>query len=148
MCDADTVSAVRFQLFFWRAAMGVTESLLMPAALALIATVHSGATRSRALALFATAQFAGIFAGGWYGGWMADNLGWRMGFIVLSALGICYAVMLSLALPRPKATARAQSGGFSARCFQVQVLARFMCGFLCVLRNVVDSSRLAGEFHP
>ena len=51
---------------FWRAAMGITESLFMPAALALIATVHAEATRSRALAIFATAQFAGIFAGGWY----------------------------------------------------------------------------------
>jgi MFS family permease len=126
-------------LLFWRGAMGITESLFMPAALSLIATVHAGATRSRALALFATAQFAGIFAGGWYGGWMADNLGWRVGCTVLSALGICYAVMLSMALPRPKATARAQSGAsvlavFQSRCVLALCAAFFVfCAMLWIL---------------
>jgi len=79
---------------FWRALMGITESLFMPAALGLVAVWHSGATRSRALALFATGQFAGIAVGGWYGGWMADHTGWRSGFFWLAALGIAYAVVL------------------------------------------------------
>lgn len=126
-------------LLFWRAAMGITESMFMPAALALIATVHARSTRSRALALIATAQFAGIFAGGWYGGWMADNLGWRVGCVVLSALGICYAVMLSVALPRPKATARAQPGAsaigvFKSRCVLALCAAFFVfCAMLWIL---------------
>lgn len=87
---------------FWRAMMGVTESLFMPAALGLVAVWHGGATRSRALAIFATGQFAGIAGGGWYGGWMADHTGWRTGFFWLAAGGIAYAVVLLAALrPAP-----------------------------------------------
>ena len=77
-----------------RAAMGVTEALFMPAALGLIANVHRGATRSRALAVFATGQFVGIALGGWFGGWAADHVGWRVGFYSLAALGFAYAVLL------------------------------------------------------
>jgi MFS family permease len=126
-------------LLFWRAAMGITESMFMPAALALIATVHAGSTRSRALALFATAQFAGIFAGGWYGGWVADNLGWRVGCVVLSASGVCYAAMLGITLPPQKATARAQSAGsvlgvFKSRCVLALCAAFFVfCAMLWIL---------------
>ena len=128
-----------YSLLFWRAAMGVTESLFMPAALALIATVHQEATRSRALAVFATAQFAGIFAGGWYGGWMADNLGWRTGFTVLSASGICFAVLLTVGLPRAKAIVRVQSGAsvldvFRSRCLLALCAAFFsFCAMLWIL---------------
>ena len=77
-----------------RAAMGITEALFMPAAVALIASAHTGATRSRALAIFATGQFAGIVLGGWYGGWAADHVGWRFGFYSLTVLGLCYAAAL------------------------------------------------------
>jgi MFS family permease len=79
---------------FWRAMMGITESLFIPAALGLVAVWHGGATRSRALAVFATGQFAGIAAGGWYGGWMADHTGWRAGFFWLAAAGVAYATAL------------------------------------------------------
>ncbi|MFN7993461.1 MAG: MFS transporter [Bryobacteraceae bacterium] len=92
-------------LLFWRAVMGITESLFMPAALGLVAVWHSGSTRSSALALFATGQFAGIAAGGWYGGWMADHIGWRAGFYWLAALGIGYAGLLLVTLRTPPTTA-------------------------------------------
>ncbi|MEO8130627.1 MAG: MFS transporter, partial [Bryobacteraceae bacterium] len=52
----------------WRAVMGVTESVYVPAALSLIASLHGPETRSRALGIHMTAQIAGIAAGGWYGG--------------------------------------------------------------------------------
>jgi MFS family permease len=78
----------------WRAVMGITESVYVPAALSLIASLHGPATRSRALGIHMTAQIAGITAGGWYGGWAADHLGWRSGFAVLAAAGIAYAVVL------------------------------------------------------
>jgi MFS family permease len=79
---------------FWRAVMGVTESLYVPAALATIAALHPGATRSKALAIHSTAQFAGIIAGGWYGGWAADHIGWRRGFAVVAIAGAAYALVL------------------------------------------------------
>ncbi len=79
---------------FWRAVMGVTESLYVPAALASIAILHPGATRSKALAIHSAAQFAGSVAGGWYGGWAADHIGWRPGFALLAFAGTAYALVL------------------------------------------------------
>jgi MFS transporter, Spinster family, sphingosine-1-phosphate transporter len=79
---------------FWRAVMGVTESLYVPAALATIAVLHPGTTRSKALAIHSTAQFAGIVAGGWYGGWTAEHIGWRPGFALVAVAGAAYAVAL------------------------------------------------------
>lgn len=81
-----------------RAMMGISEALFMPAALAIIASLHTGGTRSRALSVFATGQFAGIAAGGWYGGWAADHTGWRAGFYSLCVLGLLYALVLLIAL--------------------------------------------------
>lgn len=88
------VSRTVGEFLAWRVVMGVMESMYVPAALGLIAALHTGSTRSRALATHATAQFIGIVAGGWYGGWMADNIGWRPGFFSLTAIGALYAVVL------------------------------------------------------
>jgi MFS family permease len=133
---------------FWRAMMGISESLFMPAALGLVAVWHSGATRSRALALFATGQFAGIAAGGWYGGWMADHTGWRAGFFGLATLGIGYAAVLRAAFrsaPPQVAPAKrkaapldvvksrsylALSAAFFAFCFVFWILLAWLANFI------------------
>jgi MFS family permease len=78
-----------------RIAMGLCESLYVPAAIGLIAQAHSGPTRSRALSIHGFAQYTGITLGGWYGGWAADHIGWRRGFATLAALGILYAGALA-----------------------------------------------------
>src|SRR5258708_34937184 len=57
--------------------MGLSESLYVPAAIALITQAHAGATRSRALAVHGLAQFAGITLGGWYGGLAGRGIGSR-----------------------------------------------------------------------
>lgn len=88
------LSASVTAFLFWRAVMGVTESLYVPAALATIAVLHPGATRSKALAVHSAAQFAGIVTGGWYGGWAADHVGWRPGFTLLAMAGTAYAFVL------------------------------------------------------
>lgn len=87
----------------WRAVVGVTESMYVPAALGLIAGLHPGATRSRAIAIHMSAQYAGLVAGGWYGGWMADHIGWRLGFGSLAALGLVYAALLWILLKDARA---------------------------------------------
>ena len=78
----------------WRAAMGVTEALYFPAALALIASYCPGEMRSRALGVHQSAQFVGVMLGGWYGGWSADHVGWRQAFWVAGAVGIVYSFVL------------------------------------------------------
>lgn len=81
-----------FMLLALRAAMGVSESLYMPAAIALTANAHAPQHRSRAVSILTTAQIAGTVGGVWFGGWMAQNGMWRGAFFVLGALGILYAL--------------------------------------------------------
>jgi predicted MFS family arabinose efflux permease len=119
-----------------RAVMGVTEALYVPPALGVIGTLHSGATRSRALALHGSAQFAGIVAGSSFGGYMADGAGWRWAFYILAVVGLCYAPVLWWVLrpvsqavavrgEAPPATAMARNGCYLALCFA------FFC--LCIM---------------
>lgn len=75
-----------------RAAMGISESLFMPTAVALTANAHTPDRRSRAIAALTTAQIAGTVAGSWFGGWMADRGEWRAAFFILGAVGVLYAV--------------------------------------------------------
>lgn len=81
-----------FMFLALRAAMGVSESLFMPAAVALTANAHPPALRSRAVALLTTAQVAGSVGGAWFGGWMAQHGQWRGAFFVLGAVGLIYAL--------------------------------------------------------
>lgn len=81
-----------FMLLGLRAAMGISESLFMPTAIALTADAHPPELRSRAIAALTTAQIAGTVAGSWFGGWMADRGQWRGAFVVLGAVGLLYAL--------------------------------------------------------
>lgn len=126
---------------FWRAVMGVTESLYVPAALTTIAVLHPGTTRSKALAIHSTAQFAGIVAGGWYGGWAADHIGWRPGFTLLAVAGACYGLVLwrvfrrmpHLATPDEHLAAK-PADIFKSACYWTLALAFFaFCTMLWML---------------
>ncbi len=116
----------------WRALIGVTESLYVPAALGLIAVLHAGPTRSRALSVHATAQIVGIMIGGWYGGWIADTIGWRQGFFALAVAGIGYTFILPGAFRRLPGLAAEQKHGpssplevFGSRCYLALMVAFF-----------------------
>jgi MFS family permease len=120
---------------FWRAMMGLSESLFMPAALGTIAVLHPGSTRSRALSLFATGQFAGIIGGGAFGGWTADHLGWRAGFWLLALAGIGYALIAGargrLATPsKPEQHNSSWREAFRSRTWLILCCAFF---FYCAL---------------
>ncbi len=98
----------------WRVMMGLTESLYFPAAMAILATLHPGPTRSRALSIHQSAQLLGIVAGGWYGGWAADQIGWRNGFAALCFVGIAYSFVLLFffrKIPPARTKARPVSDG-------------------------------------
>ena len=88
------------QLLLCRTIVGVTEGLYFPAAVAVIGSLHSTATRSRAIAIHGSAQFAGIVGGGWFGGWSAEQWTWRTGFVLLCILGLAYAPLLRWGLGR------------------------------------------------
>jgi MFS family permease len=82
-----------------RSLMGVSEAFYIPAALALIADHHQGATRSRAVGTHQMAIYLGVIAGG-FAGYVADDprLGWRRAFEACGLFGIAYAVPLALLL--------------------------------------------------
>src|SRR6266487_2540820 len=81
-----------FMLLSCRALIGITESLFIPPALALTASAHGPGTRSRAIAVFDTAQLAGVVMGGWYGGYIAGAFHWRLAFYLLGMFGILFAI--------------------------------------------------------
>jgi MFS family permease len=122
----------------WRAVMGLVEASYVPAAVGLIAVIHSERTRSTALAIHGTAQFAGIAIGGWAGGWLAETIGWRSGFWILSAVGIIYAGILSGTLHSPaqppQRTQQVHTSAFTifrSRCYSVLLISFFVfCAML------------------
>ena len=85
------------QLLWTRAIMGISEAFYIPAALALIADYHVGATRSRAVGMHQMGIYAGVIIGG-FSGFAADHpdLGWRWMFKLCGLIGIAYALPLFL----------------------------------------------------
>ncbi|WP_337174903.1 MFS transporter [Paludisphaera sp.] len=85
-----------------RALMGISEAFYIPAALAMIADHHRGATRSRAVGLHQTGIYAGLIIGGFMGH-VADapDLGWRFAFKACGLVGVVYALPLLMILRDP-----------------------------------------------
>lgn len=99
-------------LLWTRTAMGISEALYIPAALALIVDFHTGATKSRAVGMHMAAIYLGIIMGG-FAGFAADSpsIGWRMTFNITGALGVLYAFPLFFLLKdAPKQETEAGSG--------------------------------------
>ena len=85
------------EMKFYRALMGISEAFYIPAALALIADFHTGGTRARAVGIHQSGIYAGLALGG-IGGYIAQMSTWRNCFSWFGAAGVCYAVVLMLAL--------------------------------------------------
>ncbi len=87
------------ELIWARSLMGFSEAFYIPAALALIADFHLGATRSRAVGFHQLAIYCGQIAGG-FGGYVAadPSLGWRVAFTTCGIIGMAYALPLVLLL--------------------------------------------------
>lgn len=81
------------QLMVIRVALGATECLYIPAALALIADYHGPETRGRAISSNLAGMSLGLIAGGTVAGYLAQSWGWRTPFTLLGWLGIATAVV-------------------------------------------------------
>lgn len=75
-----------------RCALGLSESLYLPAATALLADHHPPATRGRAMSLHSVGLNFGVVLGGTFAGYLAENFGWRVGFWVLGGAGVLLAL--------------------------------------------------------
>ncbi len=89
---ATGLSVSAAMLLAMRAAMGISEALFMPAAIAWTTAGTPEKWRSRAVAGLTTAQVAGVVGGSSFGGWMAERGQWRMAFFVLGIVGLIYAI--------------------------------------------------------
>ena len=117
-----------------RALLGVSEAFYMPAAVALIVDYHQGTTRARATGLHLSGVYVGSILGG-LGGWMADDFGWRFGFLLFGGVGVAYALVLMIFLPRPpdfhRAPASTSAGAVVPRGVFVALLTS--SGFVLLL---------------
>lgn len=98
-----TGHAQTFEQLIWsRALMGISEACYIPAALALIAEFHYGATRSRAIGIHQMAIYVGVIIGG-FSGYAADHpgFGWRWAFDAAGIVGVLYALPLLFLLKNP-----------------------------------------------
>lgn len=85
------------QVYWLRAAMGVSEALYIPAALSLIADYFTGKQLSLAIGVHMTGLYMGQAVGG-FGAFVASQLSWQSTFHWFGLVGIIYAVVLILFL--------------------------------------------------
>ena len=88
------------ELYVLRALMGFSEALYIPAALSLIADIHSGKTRSLAIGIHMTGIYLGQVAGG-FGSIFSSLLNWHTVFILCGLVGIIYSVILIIFISDP-----------------------------------------------
>ena len=86
-----------WQMFSFRALMGISEAFYFPAALALIADFHRRDTRSKAVGIHQSGIYAGLALGG-FGGYIAQSHSWRSCFTWFGAVGVLYAIVLIFTL--------------------------------------------------
>lgn len=88
------------ELYVLRAVMGFSEALYIPAALSLIADIHSGKTRSMAIGIHMTGLYLGQVAGG-FGSIFSGLLNWHTVFLLCGFIGMAYSVLLIFFISDP-----------------------------------------------
>lgn len=81
------------QVYWLRAAMGISEALYIPAALSLIADYFTGKQLSLAIGIHMTGLYMGQAVGG-FGAFVAAQLSWQQTFHWFGLVGIFYACIL------------------------------------------------------
>jgi MFS transporter, Spinster family, sphingosine-1-phosphate transporter len=97
-------------VFALRLLLGVTESLYLPAAAAVLASNHDAATRGRAIGMLQVATALGVVVGGVGVGYAAERFGWRTGFIALGIVGIALALVGRQMVHERSAAATSETG--------------------------------------
>lgn len=93
------------EVYWLRAAMGISEALYIPAALSLIADYFTGKQLSLAIGIHMTGLYMGQAVGG-FGAFVAKQLSWQQTFHWFGLVGIIYAVVLMALLYEDKRAPR------------------------------------------
>ena len=78
-----------------RAGVGTGESVIVPAAMALISENYSLPKRPLAMGVFYAGGMVGVFLAWVLGGWIATHYGWRNAFYMAGPPGIVLAVLIA-----------------------------------------------------
>lgn len=89
-----------------RIALGISESLYLPASIALLADHHGPTTRGWAMGVQSFSGSVGVILGGACAGYVAERYGWRWSFGILGFTGIAIALVARQFLGAPPATSR------------------------------------------
>lgn len=81
------------QLLAMRVLLGITESLYIPASLALIAEHHDARSRATAMSIHLSGFSIGVVFGGTLAGYLGDHYGWRSSLLVLGSAGLPLAAL-------------------------------------------------------
>lgn len=128
-----------WMLLAFRGLLGVTESLYMPNAMALLAEAHGPKSRSLASNLYGIGEYAGVAMSGWYASLVAQEFHWRLVFLSLGLLGILYTIPFGAFVTSKAVETRAEPAR-SGPQLSAAVLARIPTyRFLCVVFPVCVS---------
>jgi len=101
VCMASALARNFVQLFLFRAAEGLGETIYYPAALSMVSDYHGRRTRSRAMGALQTSVYAGTVGGGYWAGAIAQQHGWRAALLVFGVLGAVLGLVLIRMLREP-----------------------------------------------
>ena len=102
ICAATALSRNFTQLFLFRAAEGLGETVYFPASMSMIGDYHGKATRSRAMGIHQTSVYIGTIGGGFFAGLIGQRYGWRSSFVVFGAIGVVLGLVLKRFLAEPQ----------------------------------------------
>lgn len=107
------------EVYWLRAAMGISEALYIPAALSLIADYFTGKQLSLAIGIHMTGLYMGQAIGG-FGAFVAEQLSWQQTFHWFGLVGIVYSVILIAFLYEDRRAPRNEAGTDSAEPFSLR----------------------------
>ena len=90
-----------FQLLLFRVGVGVGEAGLSPPAHSLISDYFEPKKRASALSIYSFGIPLGTMFGAVAGGWIAQNLDWRMAFMLVGLPGVIVAILLKVFVKEP-----------------------------------------------
>ena len=102
ICAATALARTFPQLLFFRATIGLGESIYFPAALSLVGDFHGKRTRSFAMGCLQTSVYVGTIGGSFFAGLIGQRYGWRWSFIVFGSLGVILGLVLTKFLIEPR----------------------------------------------